>query len=60
MIDHEKRAPPCFPGPAREGHFIRDVFVATAGFIAGSQRYNYGKENYKIRSDFEKRESCAT
>jgi D-threo-aldose 1-dehydrogenase len=53
-----ERAPPRFPGGARQGRFIRGGSSLNAGFISGSQRYNYGKENYKIpQPTIEKREN---
>src|SRR5258708_17384482 len=57
LIDHQNALHHVFPVARAKG----DSFVVgsslNAGFISGSQRYNYGKENYKIPQPIiEKRE----
>jgi D-threo-aldose 1-dehydrogenase len=57
LVDHENALHHVFP-KARE-HGMRFVVGSTlnAGFISGSPRFNYGKENYKIPADaLQKRE----
>jgi D-threo-aldose 1-dehydrogenase len=43
-----ERAPPCFPGARTKGVSFVVGSSVNAALISGSQRYNYGKENYKI------------
>ncbi len=57
LIDHENALHQVFP-KARE-HGMRFVVGSSlnAGFVSGSARYNYGKENYKIPAEaIEKRD----
>jgi D-threo-aldose 1-dehydrogenase len=48
LIDHENALHHVFPAARAKGVSFVVGSSLNAGFISGSQRYNYGKENYKI------------
>jgi D-threo-aldose 1-dehydrogenase len=48
LIDHEHALHHVFPAARAKGVSFVVGSSLNAGFISGSQRYNYGKENYKI------------
>ena len=48
LIDHENALHHVFPAARAKGISFVVGSSLNAGFISGSQRYNYGKENYKI------------
>jgi D-threo-aldose 1-dehydrogenase len=57
LIDHENALHHVFPAARAKGVSFVVGSSLNAGFISGSQRYNYGKENYKIPQPIiEKRE----
>src|ERR1700693_5288567 len=57
LIDHENALHHVFPAARAKGISFVVGSSLNAGFISGSQRYNYGKENYKIPQPIiEKRE----
>jgi D-threo-aldose 1-dehydrogenase len=57
LIDHEHALHHVFPAARAKGVSFVVGSSLNAGFISGSQRYNYGKENYKIPQPIiEKRE----
>ena len=57
LIDHENALHHVFPTARAKGVSFVVGSSLNAGFISGSQRYNYGQENYKIpRPIIEKRE----
>jgi D-threo-aldose 1-dehydrogenase len=57
LIDHEKALHRVFPKARERGLTFVIGSSLNAGFISGSARFNYGKENYKIPLDvLEKRE----
>src|SRR6202140_1087365 len=57
LIDHENALHHVFPAARAKGISFVVGSSLNAGFISGSQRYNYGKENYKIPQPLiEKRE----
>jgi D-threo-aldose 1-dehydrogenase len=57
LIDHEKALHQVFPKARERGMAFVVGSSLNAGFISGSARFNYGKENYKIPADaIEKRE----
>src|SRR6266851_6202195 len=58
LIDHENALNHVFPAARAKGVSFVVGSSLNAGFISGSQRYNYGKGNYKIpRPTIEKREN---
>jgi D-threo-aldose 1-dehydrogenase len=57
LIDHRNALQNVFPAARAKGVSFVVGSSLNAGFISGSQRYNYGKENYKIPQPIiEKRE----
>jgi D-threo-aldose 1-dehydrogenase len=57
LIDHKNALQHVFPAARAKGVSLVVGSSLNAGFISGSQRYNYGKENYKIQQPIiEKRE----
>ena len=57
LIDHENALHQVFPKAREKGMKFVVGSSLNAGFISGSARFNYGKENYKIPGDaIEKRE----
>jgi D-threo-aldose 1-dehydrogenase len=57
LIDHQNALHHVFPAARAKGVSFVVGSSLNAGFISGSQRYNYGKENYKIPQPIiEKRE----
>jgi D-threo-aldose 1-dehydrogenase len=57
LIDHEKALHQVFPKARERGMGFVVGSSLNAGFISGSARFNYGKENYKIPAEaIEKRE----
>src|SRR5438309_6407186 len=48
LIDHKNALHHVFPAARAKGVSFVVGSSLNAGFISGSQRYNYGKENYKI------------
>src|SRR5260370_38071352 len=48
LIDHENALHHVFPAAHAKGGSFLLASSLNAGFISGSQRYNYGKGNYKI------------
>jgi len=57
LIDHKNALHHVFPAARAKGVSFVVGSSLNAGFISGSQRYNYGKENYKIPQPIiEKRE----
>src|SRR5258706_7695965 len=48
LIDHKNALHHVFPAARAKGISFVVGSSLNAGFISGSQRYNYGKENYKI------------
>jgi D-threo-aldose 1-dehydrogenase len=57
LIDHKNALQHVFPAARAKGVSFVVGSSLNAGFISGSQRYNYGKENYKIPQPIiEKRE----
>jgi D-threo-aldose 1-dehydrogenase len=57
LIDHKNALHHVFPAARAKGISFVMGSSLNAGFISGSQRYNYGKENYKIPQPIlEKRE----
>ena len=48
LIDHANALHHVFPAARAKGVSFVVGSALNAGFISGSQRYNYGKENYKI------------
>ena len=50
LIDHEKALHQVFPKARERGMAFVVGSSLNAGFISGSARFNYGKENYKIPS----------
>jgi D-threo-aldose 1-dehydrogenase len=57
LIDHANALRQVFPAARAKGISFVVGSSLNAGFISGSQRYNYGKENYKIPQPIiEKRE----
>jgi D-threo-aldose 1-dehydrogenase len=57
LIDHKNALQHVFPAARAKGVSFVVGSALNAGFISGSQRYNYGKENYKIpQPTVEKRE----
>jgi D-threo-aldose 1-dehydrogenase len=57
LIDHKNALQHVFPAARAKGISFVVGSSLNAGFISGSQRYNYGKENYKIPQPIiEKRE----
>lgn len=57
LIDHKNALQHVFPEARAKGVSFVVGSSLNAGFISGSQRYNYGKENYKIPQPIiEKRE----
>jgi D-threo-aldose 1-dehydrogenase len=57
LIDHENALHHVFPAARAKGVSFVVGSSLNAGFISGSQRYNYGKENYQIPQPvIEKRE----
>ncbi len=57
LIDHENALHQVFPKARERGMKFVVGSSLNAGFISGSARFNYGKENYKIPSDvLEKRD----
>ena len=57
LIDHENALHHVFPAARAKGVSFVVGSALNAGFISGSQRYNYGKESYKIPQPIlEKRE----
>ncbi len=57
LIDHENALHHVFPAARAKGISFVVGSSLNAGFISGSQRFNYGKENYKIPQPIiEKRE----
>ncbi|MFZ0683050.1 MAG: aldo/keto reductase [Candidatus Cybelea sp.] len=57
LIDHEKALHQVFPKARERGMAFVVGSSLNAGFISGSARFNYGKDNYKIPSEaIEKRE----
>jgi D-threo-aldose 1-dehydrogenase len=57
LIDHKNALDRVFPAARAKGVSFVIGSALNAGFISGSARYNYGKENYKIPPAFiEKRE----
>lgn len=51
LIDHERALQEVFPKARDRGMKFVVGSSLNAGFISGSARYNYGKENYKIPVD---------
>jgi D-threo-aldose 1-dehydrogenase len=57
LIDHERALHQVFPKARERGMTFVVGSSLNAGFISGSARFNYGKENYKIPAEvIEKRE----
>ena len=57
LIDHERALHEVLPKARERGMMFVVGSSLNAGFISGSARFNYGKENYKIPADaIEKRE----
>jgi D-threo-aldose 1-dehydrogenase len=57
LIDHEKALHQVFPKARERGMAFVVGSSLNAGFISGSARFNYGKENYRIPAEvIEKRE----
>jgi len=57
LIDHKNALQQVFPAARAKGVSFVVGSSLNAGFISGSRRYNYGKENYKIPQPIiEKRE----
>ncbi len=57
LIDHERALHELFPKARERGMAFVVGSSLNAGFISGSPRYNYGKENYEIPAEaIEKRE----
>jgi D-threo-aldose 1-dehydrogenase len=51
LIDHEKALHQVFPKARERGMAFVVGSSLNAGFISGSARFNYGKENYKIPAE---------
>jgi D-threo-aldose 1-dehydrogenase len=57
LIDHENALHQVFPKARERGMAFVVGSSLNAGFISGSARFNYGKENYRIPAEaIEKRE----
>lgn len=57
LIDHENAVRKVFPAVRAKGVSLVIGSALNAGFVSGSARYNYGKDNYKISPEkIEKRE----
>ncbi len=57
LIDHENALHQVFPKAREQGMAFVVGSALNAGFISGSARFNYGKDNYKIPAEaIEKRE----
>jgi D-threo-aldose 1-dehydrogenase len=57
LVDHATAVHELFPVVRRKNVSLVIGSALNAGFISGSPRYNYGKENFKIpRAAIEKRE----
>jgi len=61
LIDHKNALNQLFPEVRRKNASLVVGSSLNAGFISGSPRYNYGKDSYKIPTDFlEKRKQLRT
>src|SRR3979411_2051945 len=52
LIDHKNALNQLFPAVRRKNASLVVGSSLNAGFISGSPRYNYGKESYKIPTEF--------
>src|SRR5260370_1119601 len=52
LIDHKNALKQLFPAVRRKNASLVVGSSLNAGFISGSPRYNYGKESYKIPTEF--------
>jgi D-threo-aldose 1-dehydrogenase len=52
LIDHKNALDQLFPAVRRKNASLVVGSSLNAGFLSGSPRYNYGKESYKIPSEF--------
>jgi D-threo-aldose 1-dehydrogenase len=52
LIDHKNALNQLFPAVREKNAYLVVGSSLNAGFISGSPRYNYGKESYKIPSEF--------
>jgi len=52
LIDHKNALNQLFPEVRRKGASLVVGSSLNAGFISGSPRYNYGKDSYKIPTEF--------
>jgi D-threo-aldose 1-dehydrogenase len=52
LIDHKNALDQLFPAVRRKNASLVVGSSLNAGFLSGSPRYNYGKESYRIPSDF--------
>jgi D-threo-aldose 1-dehydrogenase len=52
LIDHKNALNELFPAVRRKNASLVVGSSLNAGFISGSPRYNYGKESYKIATEF--------
>jgi len=52
LIDHKNALNQLFPAARRKNASLVVGSSLNAGFISGSPRYNYGKESYKIPTEF--------
>jgi D-threo-aldose 1-dehydrogenase len=52
LIDHKNALNELFPAVRRKNASLVVGSSLNAGFISGSPRYNYGKESYKIPTEF--------
>jgi D-threo-aldose 1-dehydrogenase len=55
LIDHKNALDQVFPAARAKGISFVVGSSLNAGFISGSARFNYGKENYRIASPFVKK-----
>ena len=52
LIDHKNALNQLFPEVRKKNAFLVVGSSLNAGFISGSPRYNYGKDSYKIPTEF--------
>src|ERR1700744_603959 len=55
LIDHAKTVTELFPAVRAKNVYLVMGSSLNAGFLSGSPRYNYGKENFKIPADVVKK-----